>query len=234
MATERSLAKVEPTEIALSPAYRKLLADCQDICESIRRSTIEHFWRLGERIHREIPEDREDHYREAIILSLERDLQIDRTTLWRAIQVYQTYDLPDILDTVSRMLTWRKIRMLLPLPDAQRKQIEERIRSGELRTDNDVRLAIYELKRALGELPPSPLGDAEPDLLGVKGIKADKLRVLWWRATPIGRALVIRALIPEMDLDRAERKEALGAIQAIRQQLDEYEKRLGVATERKR
>ena len=125
------------------------------------------------------------------------------------------------------MLTWRKLRMLLPLPDEMRKQIEERIYSGELRTDDDVRAAISLAKRDAGQLPASPLGDAQPDLFGIKGLKADTIEKIWRRVDPISRGLTLRLLIPHLGLEQVDRKDAVATMKAIRQQFEDYERRLG-------
>lgn len=233
MATdETGIVPAADAELSSSPKYRKLLADCQEICESGRRSTLLHYWALGERISRELPESHEDRYGAQIIVQLEKDLRIaDRTTLTRAVQLYRAYTKRAFVPhgTHAYLLTWSKMKMLLPLPEDLRKRIERQILSGKLRTDDDVRSAIEEAKRKLGLLPPPVMGDADPDVLGVKGVKAGQLRTLWRRATPLDRALLVRALIPELELDRIERQDALGALRAMRQQLDDYEERLGEA-----
>ena len=227
---DAALAEVSATDLAGLPQYQSLLADCRKICGKAERTVIEQFWRLGERIRRELPSDRDGSYGKNVILALEADLATDRTTLRRADQDHETWTLAEILDNVSTMLTWRKLRMLVALDEPLRKQIEERIRSGELRTDDDVRRAINLLKSDLGLLPP-PMGDVEPELFGVKGVSADKLRSLWRHAKPLDRCLLVRALIPEMELEKAARPEALAAIRATREQLDEYERRLGEGAE---
>ena len=227
MATETALAKAEPSDIAESPQYQQLLADCREIWESARRSVIEHMWRLGERIDKELPTSHEGRYGQGIILALERDGIGDRTKLWGAVKVYRTYDQASILDGSSSMLTWYKLRALVALPDDLRLQIEERIRSGELRTDDDVRAAINLLKQGAGLLPASPLGDAQHALFEIKGLHAGTIEKIWRRADPIGRGLTLRLLIPHLGLEKVDRKDAVATMSAIRQQLEEYERQLG-------
>lgn len=230
---DAGLATVTADDLASSPQYQSLLADCHEICERIRRNLLLDYWDLGQRIHRALPETHEERYGQELILSLEKDLVVDRTTLWRAVKFYRTHTRPEIVAAGenARLLTWSKVRMLLPLPDDLRLQIEERIRSGELRTDDDVRQAINLLKSDLGLLPGPAIGEVEPELFGVKGVSADKLRSLWRRAEPLDRCLLVRAMIPEMELEKADRREALAAIRATREQLDDYEQRLGEGAE---
>jgi len=224
------LAPVADGDITASQSYQELLTDCQEIREQGRRNLIAHFWTLGERIAKELPADHEDRYGHAIILGLEQDLPMDRTTLWRAVKLYQTYDQASILDTRSTMLTWRKLRMLLPLPDEMRKMIEDRIYSGELRTDEDVRMAIQMLKQDMGLLPPPPARSARNQFI-LAGFDEDLIRkplsTIWNKQDPVHRAMLLTALIPTLELDQEERPQALEVIGAMRRQLNDYEKGLG-------
>ena len=220
-----ALARVDEGAIRPTREYQSLLADCREIRERGRQSLLMHYWELGERIAQELPEEREDRYGQGIILALEQDLAADRKTLWRAVQLYRTYSNQALSPHGDNawLLTWSKVRMLLPLPEEMRKEIQQRILSGELRTDDQVRLAIHEGKQVRGLLPPSPLGEAEPDILGVKGINGDKLRTLWRRASFRDRAVLARALLKEMDWAHVARAEALFALRLIGQTIEECE-----------
>jgi len=224
------LVPVSDGDIAQTEQYQRLLADCREITEGAERHLIKQFWTLGERISRELPPDRADVYGKHIILALERDLATDRTTLWRAIQVYHTWALPEILDNVSKLLTWRKIRMLVSLDAPMRKQIEERIYSGELRTDEDVRRAIDRLLDDAGKRKALPSGSARHQL-HLAGFDEEIVRkplsTLWNKFDSVGRAMLVTALIPSLGLDDADRPQALELIRAMRRQVDEVEKHLG-------
>jgi hypothetical protein len=220
------IVPVSDDELRASPHYQRLLASCLTICEKARISVLHYMWKLGERIRSACPLDRDETYGKQIILNLERDLAIDRTTLIRARQTYDKFHLEDIGDGSSPMLTWGKLRMLLPLEDAEMHYFLDRIRSGELRTDDDLRtaIALYEVEN--GTRPPSPLGDAAPGIFGIKGLHAEKLQTLWRRAAPPDRAAVVAVLIPHLGLDHCDRTSALKGIREIESALAEYKKRI--------
>ena len=230
----RDIAPVSDGDIAQTKQYQQLLADCREITEGAERHLIQQFWTLGERISREMPTDRADSYGKRIVLALERDLATDRTTLWRSIQVYHTWALPEILDNVSKLLTWRKIRMLVALDAPLRKQIEERIYSGELRTDEAVRRAIDRLLEDAGKRKALPARAAR-NQLSLAGFDEDvvekPLATLWNKFDSVGRAMLVTALIPSLGLDEADRPQALELLRAMRRQVDEVEAKLGEGAE---
>ena len=202
---------------------------CREISESLRQSTVEHYWLLGQTISEalapgEASEETRKEWGARVILALESALGVDRTTLWRAVQCFQCFR-QDHLVSDTR-LSWRKVRLLLPLPEDQRREILDLIYAGKLRTEDDVRVAIINLRHRLGLSPPPPLGDAQPTLFGIAGLHLNTLNTIWRRTNPIERGLVVRELIPHLELERAERKDALGTLRAIRQKLDEYEKQI--------
>lgn len=228
MATD--LAPVTDSDVTASESYQQLLADCHEICNAARVSVLQHMWELGQRISREFAPDDESSYGRKIILSLEQDLAIDRTTLIRARQTYQRFKPGEIGDGSSPMLTWGKLRMVLALPDPMFHAIMKRIRSGELRTDDQVRLAILDLKEAAGETKALPARAARYQLQ-LAGFDEELLRkplsTIWNKHDPLHRAMLLTALIPTLDLDREDRPQALEVIGAMRRQLDEYEEGLG-------
>ena len=228
-----ALATVAPSDIDAirgTQAYQGLLADCREIVNSARVAVLEYMWHLGERISKDIdPADERSQHQ--INLALEQDLSIDRTTLVRAIQTYQRFRLPEICDGSSQLITWGKLRMLLPLPDMLFDQIWKRIISGELRTDEQVRFAILALKADLGLDRPA-LGEPRYQLeLELGGMDANKpLRVLWGKATPIDRIHLATELMGKAQLDKADRGAALKALQYARQRIEGIERRLGGAS----
>ena len=219
------LAEVSADDLAASPQYQSLLADCREIWDSARRSAIEHMWRLGQRIDKALPANHEGRYGQGIILALERDGIGDRTKLWRAVQVYRTWDQASIFAKVASMLTCRKLEMLVALPDELRLQMEERIRSGELRTDDDVRRAIGLLKSDLGLLPPPSL-PREQFLLDLDIDPRKPLQTTWNRSDPIKRVALLARLVPWLELDQIDRKDALAAGKALQGVIADYLKTL--------
>ena len=217
------------SDLTTSPQYQELLEDCREICNSARVAVLEHMWRLGERIARDLPEgrSREDTYGKQIILGLERDLAVDRTTLIRAVQTYQRFGLPEIGDGSSPILTWGKLRMLLPLEDALFQQIWKRILSGELRTDDDVHKAIQALKLDLGMLPANASANPRYQLeLDIDFNTDTPFRVSWGKAEPLTRAALVADLVPRMGIEQAPRPEALRMMAALRKNLDQLDRKL--------
>jgi len=223
----RHLALPAAADIAASPQYQELLADCREISERTERNLVEGFWHLGERIAQDLPESREETYGKQIMLALERDLAIDRTTLVRAVQVYRTWALPEIGDTCVTNLTWRKIRMLVALDEPLRKQIEDRIRSGELRTDDDVHKAIQALKFDLGMLPANASGTPRYQLELDLDIDTNKpLRVLWGKADPAEQTHLVANLIAKINPAGIGRRDALQAMKLLERSVAILRRRL--------
>ena len=223
-----AIVPVADASIAETAEYQHLVDKCRGICESARWSLIEHYWQLGEAISTLAPRELRARWGAGLMKRLQYDLGIDTTTLDRCVVLYETRTLSELGD--ARHLTWGKLRLLLPLPPEQRAEIEARILAGDLRTDEDVRNAIRELRRQLGLLPPADPFDVEPSLFGIDGLKKQHVEVLgrFWRDTPPPkRAEVLSELIPHLGLERLDRPEAIKTIRQLRRRLDSYERRLG-------
>jgi len=224
------LVPVSDGDIAETEQYQALLADCREITEGARIAVLKYMWLLGERINRDYPADDEGTYGRKITEALERDLVIDRTTLIRARQTYQRFPKNEIGDGSSPMLTWGKLRMLLPLEEPFFSQIKQRIYAGELRTDEDVRRAIDRLLDDAGKRKALPSGSARHQL-HLAGFDEEIVRkplsTLWNKFDSVGRAMLVTALIPSLGLDDADRPQALELIRAMRRQVDEVETHLG-------
>ena len=220
--------------LASSQHYQAVLQKCRAITESARVSAVTHYWQLGEVISKAAPREERAEYGAKLILQLECDLAVDRTTLIRSVQLYEQFDLPQLEIGARGHLSWRKLRLLLPLSSEMRDSILKRIRSGELRTDDQVRLAILDLREAAGETKALPARTARHQLQ-LAGFDEDIVRkplsTIWNKHDPLTRVRLITALIPSLDLDQAERPEALETLGAMRRQLDAYEERLGEGAE---
>lgn len=228
MATdETGIVKATDADLSSSPEYRKLLADCQGICELGRCFELLHHWALGERIARELPESHEDRYGAQIILALEHDLVRDRGTLWREVQLYRTYTKQALSPHGENayLLTWSKMKMLLALPDDLQKRIVQQILAGNLRTDDDTRSEIQEMRRKLGFLPPEVLPRAQFQLdLGIDPRKA--LQAIWRQADPLKRFALGITLACKAELGDMPRTDALAALQRGEQMIRDLRRRL--------
>ena len=178
---------------------------------------------LGKAIETYLGAGREQ-YGAKVIIALEGDLGIDRTSLIRASQLYRAFTLKEI--GAARHLSWSKLKMLLPLPAEIRDQVMEQIRAGELRTDDDVRYAILEEKRRRGMLPPPPTEDVRGRVEGLSKRDFTALDRLWRRAQPPQRAVLVKTLIPKLELESAPRDEAIAALNDIERSLEAYRQQI--------
>ncbi len=228
----RELVPVSDGDIAQTEQYQQLLADCREIQESARRSALDHYWRLGQAINKTAPREKREEWGASVIVQLEADLSIDRGTLVRCAQLHEQFDQATLV--AHGQLTWGKLRLLLPIPAELQAKILPRIESGELRTVDDVRRAITFLKQDLGMLPPPPARAAR-NQLSLAGFDEDvvekPLSTLWNKFDPIGRTMLLTALIPSLGLDEADRPQALELLRAMRRQVDEVEAKLGEGAE---
>lgn len=156
--------------------YEALRDRCVDILIEAEQNFLQSMWSLGQVVIEAVGEGRPE-YGAQVVHRLAADLGVDHTHVYRAIQLYETYPKSKIFDTRStiRALTWRKVRMLLPLPPSLRAEMEKRLASGELRTDEELRTAIYQRKVELGMVD---MDYTPPAHLGVKGVDAEKARTL--------------------------------------------------------
>jgi len=221
-------------EIERSPEFRQLLWDCREIWESLRLHDLKHYWLLGERLCKELPETREETYGVAIRLALSHSLGIDRATLWRCMQFYRAIDQARIF-AVRRncFLTWSKWKMLLPLEEDDRNTILARIESGELRTDDDVKAAVDEIKIRDGAIAARSL----PHLREALPNLSDRLYLSitrgWDDAAPTDRAAAVKQLIPEIGIQNASRAVALRTVAQLRAELTKLEGKINGVSSRK-
>jgi len=164
------------------PAYEELRERCAEIMVQAEQSFLQSMWLLGQAVIESLGEDHPE-YGAHVVHRLSGDLGVDHTHIYRAVQLYEIYPKAKIFDTRATIhaLSWRKVRMLLPLDPALRAEMEKRLASGEIRTDEQLRLAIYERRVELGQLD---LAFTRPEHFGVKGIDLEKARTLLRKAGP--------------------------------------------------
>ena len=215
--------QVVPHETGLAePEYEALRDKCAGIIQAAQQNLVVAMWEVGREIVAAIGSQRQE-WGAQIVHRLSQDLAMDHTRVFRAIQLYETYPQKQLSRGAATILgphlTWEKAKMLLPLPPALRAEMEKRLAAGEIRTDDDLRLAIYERKVALGLIDQD---FTQPRALGVVGIDAEKMRTLLRKAGPDARLVFgltttweedwiryyIRADVPEER--RVAAKEALG------------------------
>jgi hypothetical protein len=216
--------------ITIAPDLLPLVEKCRQIRDSLRISVVQHYWRLGEAISNAAPRENRQVWGARVIITLERELDIDRTNLKRAVQCYETFSLGDLGARVH--LTWGKLLLLLPISADLRADLLERIESGELRTTDDVRDAIREFQQALGRRPAPLLRPGQMELFGVPGLTLERFSRGWSKAPPMQRSAATRAIIiPNMGLQDLDRPAALHELSLLRSAIDAYESSLDGAAD---
>jgi len=232
-APSAALAEMEPE------SFRQVVETCGRLCEQLRGTTMELHHQIGQQLYDEIQARKDVHYGSRLILRVEAITGMDRTELYRSIKLYEWLPLDSIV--AAQPLSWNKAKMLVPLsPESLHKEaaesisgprklsaahalidttcnrdaLLERVISGELRTDDQVRVAILLMKEKLGLLT-KPALRAEEDFHGIKGLQAEKIETLWRRCAPVERAAVTCMLVQRLELNRAPREVALKSIGEI-------------------
>jgi hypothetical protein len=204
MTPENELAKRDTAgavEIGMAePEYEALRDICILLIARGRQEFLRIMWDVGREIVAIIGVERQE-YGAQVVHRLANDLGMDHTNIKRAIDFYKTYPLevigagsatvqgakssPDTAN-LARALTWEKVKMLLPLPPELRQEMEKRLASGEIRTDEALRTAILDRKMELGLIDTDI---TQPRQLGLTGGAFEKMRVLVRRVGPDGGQL---------------------------------------------
>lgn len=119
-----------PTEVLTESRYAKLVADIRKIIaqgrERIAKAANQEltrvYWEVGRRVSEEGLTEK-GGYGESILADLAEELEMDESTLLRAIHLFQTYEtVPE-----SDVLTWSHYKLLLPLTDEQERKWYEKL-----------------------------------------------------------------------------------------------------------
>jgi predicted nuclease of restriction endonuclease-like (RecB) superfamily len=119
------MSELEPTFVPLG----ELLADIRVLIAEARRQTTVAvnmgltllYWRIGQRIHREVLGSERAAYGEQIVVTVSRQLVADygrgysEKNLRRMVQFAELFPEQEIVATLSRQLSWSHFSALLPL-----------------------------------------------------------------------------------------------------------------------
>jgi predicted nuclease of restriction endonuclease-like (RecB) superfamily len=119
------MSELEPTFVPLG----ELLADIRVLIAEARRQTTVAvnmgltllYWRIGQRIHREVLGSERAAYGEQIVVTVSRQLVADygrgysEKNLRRMVQFAELFPEQEIVATLSRQLSWSQFSALLPL-----------------------------------------------------------------------------------------------------------------------
>ena len=120
-----------------------LISDIRQLIESARsRAAVAVnveltllYWRVGERIRREILKSQRAEYGEEILPTLSAELMADYgkgfdvKNLWRMVQFAEHFSTEKIVVTLSRQLSWSHFVAILPVKDS----LLPKLMSGKIR-----------------------------------------------------------------------------------------------------
>jgi len=126
------MSELEPTFVPPG----ELLADIRALIAEARRQTTVAvnmgltllYWRIGQRIHREVLGSERAAYGEQIVVTVSRQLVMDygrgcsEKNLRRMVQFAELFPEQEIVATLSRQLSWSHFSALLPLSQPFRRE----------------------------------------------------------------------------------------------------------------
>lgn len=146
------------SEIATQVAKQSLMQDLREIIEQSRSqvaATANYtqttmFWRIGERINREVLGNKRAEYGKQIVSAVSTQLQLEYgkkgfepRSIWRMMQFAQKFPDFKIVSAVSTKLTWSHIIEILPLKDDLQREfyltfaVSEKWNTRQLRKEID-------------------------------------------------------------------------------------------------
>jgi hypothetical protein len=174
VAKKRTLAKVQAG--VASTGFDALLGDLRELIGDARRQTAQAvnaaltltYWRVGDRIRREILKEKRADYAEKVLPRLSRQLEQEfgqgfgEKNLRRMVQFAEVYPDEQIVVALIRQLTWTHFIALIPLKDRlQRDFYAEmcRLERWSVRTLRErIQSMLYE-RTAISKSPPAVDGD---------------------------------------------------------------------------
>ncbi len=202
-----------------SQVFQQVVDQCFRISEEIRTSNLQRYWKIGEVLGEELLRRRDDNiYGQRLVASVEKRTGIDHSTLYRAVSLWDRLTWDEIC--AARHISWSKAKLILGFRDssgnprkdidfrAERNRLYERIESGELRTDEQVRTAIFSRMEKLGLITREGLR-ADRDLATVPGHLPHVLQGLFNKLSVPERVTVGVAVIRNMGIERLPRDQAL-------------------------
>jgi endonuclease YncB( thermonuclease family) len=142
--------------------YRRLTSDVKELIFSNRKKTQEivkqqinlTYWQIGKRIEEEGLSSRAGYYN-SILTDLSKDLEIDTTTLFRAVQFFQTFP----QQSQIKDLSWSHFKYLLGVKDPDlrleltNKAKEESLSLSKLTDEgNELRAGLQKENKKVSEL----------------------------------------------------------------------------------
>jgi predicted nuclease of restriction endonuclease-like (RecB) superfamily len=131
-----ALPRRTPRVIALADEPSALLTELKVLIERARERVaqavdsglVQLYWHIGDRVRREILNQKRAQYGEQIVATVSRQLVrdygrgFDEKNLHRMIQFAERFPVEKIVATLSRQLTWSHFVVLLPMKEELRRQ----------------------------------------------------------------------------------------------------------------
>jgi len=103
---------------------RQLIAEARrDVARQVNSALVLLYWRVGQRIRRDILKEKRAEYGEQIVSALGRQLTDEfgpgwsEKNLWRMVQFVEAFPKEKIVATLSRQLGWSHLKEIVPLDD---------------------------------------------------------------------------------------------------------------------
>ena len=104
-----------------------ILAGRQFVASTVNSAMVQLYWRIGERIHKDILEEDRAEYGRSILVTLSQELQTEfgqgfsESNLSRMVSLAEAFPDENILATLSQELGWSHFIELLPLKDSMQR-----------------------------------------------------------------------------------------------------------------
>lgn len=213
MKSKRALRRSGPARLALA---RSVLAEVRDLILEARQQTARMvnssltilYWRVGDRVRREILKERRAEYGAEIVRTLAERLEEEfgrgfgEKSLRRMVQFAEAFSDPEIVATLSRQLGWSHFKEILPISEPLKRDFYAEMCRVERWSVRDLRSRIDSLLYERTALSKKPAKLIEQDLQALR--QQDRLTPdLVFRDPYVLDFLGLRDTYSEQDLESA-------------------------------
>lgn len=126
--TSRVIARADEPSALLTDLKGLIERARERVAQAVDSGLVLLYWHIGDRVRREILQDKRAQYGEQIVATLSRQLLrdygsgFDEKNLHRMIQFAECFPVEEIVVTLSRQLAWSHFVVLLPMKEELRRQ----------------------------------------------------------------------------------------------------------------
>lgn len=124
MSNKLAVIKSTPQPVVLLADIRQLiLATREGVARSVNASLVILYWQIGQRIHKDILQDKRAEYGEQIVHALSEQLTVDfgrgftRTNMFNMVRFAETFPDAKIVHALSGQLSWTHLRQIIYLDE---------------------------------------------------------------------------------------------------------------------